>query len=114
MDTTTKFWENVFDRASSNEMAFHQPKYTGLQVKDLNGHAGSFLGRYIFGALDERDRLGRTDSDSMVYLIALGHLGLDCPHTKPWIRKEEYGDRADFCKHCDLMFVPMATSQTVK
>lgn len=39
MDTSTKFWVNVFDRAKSNEMMFYQPKYTGLQVKDLNAKA---------------------------------------------------------------------------
>jgi hypothetical protein len=80
--------------------------YPHLKLSDLSPEMQERVGRHVNAMMDERDRRGADISDDIVYLAALEHFGLDCPHTRR-VTHDYYPPGAWDCAICGCAFTPL-------
>ena len=112
----------AFAYASGAEIGPHPH----LSLRDLCPEVQIIIGKHVYGLLDERDRRRRDGqsggnlTDNELYLSALEHFGVDCPHvwkgqlvysavpsvySPAFIRKGAYAHHGLECERCRLVQV---------
>lgn len=96
-------------KAFANVLAgnFEEPlPYPHLKLADLSPKTQARVGEHVFAMLAERDRRGADLSDDIVYLAALEHFGIDCPHSRR-VTHVYYPPGAWDCAICGCAFTPI-------
>lgn len=83
-------------------VAFGLPApFPRIRLRDLSPQMEAMVGRHVVSMLAENDRRGGKVSESHVYLAAIEHFGIECPHVTK--ENSEYARCRGFvleCRHC--------------